>query len=92
MAGVSGAARACPGPTAVAGSVGGQGHLRFPALPLDELLRRALQAHGDPREVWRDDDAPCFGARIDDRSLTPGAHARIGGTTLERWLAAHIRR
>lgn len=76
----------------MAGSVGGLSHLRFPALPLDELLRRALQAHGDPREVWRDDDAPCFGARIDDRSLTPGAGARIGGIMLERWMAVHIGR
>lgn len=54
---------------------------------LDELLRRTLQASQDPREVVRDDDALYFGTRLDDESLTPGAHARIGTTSLESWLA-----
>jgi uncharacterized protein YbjT (DUF2867 family) len=54
---------------------------------LDELLRRTLQASQDPREVVRDDDALYFGTRLDDASLTPGAHARIGTTSLESWLA-----
>ncbi|HSV69380.1 MAG TPA: SDR family oxidoreductase [Methylibium sp.] len=54
---------------------------------LDELLRRALQASHDPRDVVQDDDAPYFGTRLDDRSLTPGAQARTGTITLERWLA-----
>ena len=54
---------------------------------LDELLRRTLQASQDPREVVRDDDALYFGTRLDDKSLTPGAHARIGTTSLESWLA-----
>jgi uncharacterized protein YbjT (DUF2867 family) len=54
---------------------------------LDELLRRTLQASQDPREVVRDDDALYFGTRLDDGSLTPGGHARIGTTSLESWLA-----
>jgi len=54
---------------------------------LDELLRRTLQASQDPREVVTDDDALYFGTRLDDESLTPGAHARIGTTSLESWLA-----
>ncbi len=53
---------------------------------LDELLRRTLQASKDPREVVKDDDALYFGTRLDDESLTPGAHARIGTTSLESWL------
>ena len=54
---------------------------------LDELLRRTLQASQDPREVVTDDDALYFGTRLDDESSTPGAHARIGTTSLESWLA-----
>jgi len=57
------------------------------SFPLDELLRRTLQASQDPREVVRDDDALYFGTRLDDASLTPGVHARIGTTSLENWLA-----
>jgi uncharacterized protein YbjT (DUF2867 family) len=59
-------------------------------LPLDELLRRALKAHGDPREVVRDDDARYFGAHLDDATLTASAGARIGAITLERWLADNV--
>jgi uncharacterized protein YbjT (DUF2867 family) len=62
------------------------------ALPLDELLRRTLKAHGDAREVVRDDDARYFGAHIDDATLTAGAGARLGSITLERWLAENIAR
>lgn len=62
------------------------------ALGLDVLLRRALQARQDPREVVTDDDALYFGARLDDASLTPGAGARIGPTSLEGWLADNAAR
>lgn len=54
---------------------------------LDELLRRTLQASHDPRDVVKDDDALYFGTRLDDHSLIPGAQARTGTITLERWLA-----
>lgn len=54
---------------------------------LDDLLRRSLRARHDARDVVTDEDAPYFGTRIDDRSLTPGADARLGSTTLESWLA-----
>jgi len=57
------------------------------AVGLDELLRRALRASQDPREVVTDDDALYFGARLDDATLTPGPDARIGTTSLESWLA-----
>ncbi|MBC7991260.1 MAG: SDR family oxidoreductase [Luteimonas sp.] len=54
---------------------------------LDELLRRTLRASEDPREVTRDDDAPYFGTRLSNESLTPAAGARIGTVSLEAWLA-----
>lgn len=57
------------------------------AIGLDELVRRALAAAGDPREVVTDDAVPYFGARIDDASLTPGPDARIASTRLEEWLS-----
>jgi uncharacterized protein YbjT (DUF2867 family) len=53
---------------------------------LDELLRRTLRARQDQREVVKDDDALYFGTRLDDASLTPGAHAWIGTTLLDTWL------
>jgi uncharacterized protein YbjT (DUF2867 family) len=58
------------------------------ACPLDELIGRVLRAHRDPRDVVTDADAPYFGARLDERSLTPGEGARLGKITLEDWLAA----
>jgi hypothetical protein len=33
-----------------------------------------------------DDRARYFGAEIDDRSLTPGDHPRLGPTHFEDWL------
>ena len=57
------------------------------ALPLVELIRRTLQANRDPKVVVQDDEARYFGSRLDDRTLTPGAQAWIGATTLESWLA-----
>ncbi|WP_029001107.1 SDR family oxidoreductase [Azohydromonas australica] len=58
------------------------------AIPLDELIRRVLRAAKDAREVLADDDAPYFGSRLSDDSLTPGPGARIGATSLQSWLAA----
>ncbi len=60
------------------------------AVPLDELLRRVLQASRDPREVVWDDNALYFGARLNDQSLTPGPQARIGATSLQGWLAGNV--
>ena len=58
------------------------------ALPIDQLLRRVLRAHGDAREVITDADARYFGARLAQDSLTAGAQAHIGITSLDDWLAA----
>lgn len=59
------------------------------AVALDELLRRALQASRDVREVVSDEAALYFGSRINDQSLTPGPQAQIGTTSLQRWLAGN---
>jgi uncharacterized protein YbjT (DUF2867 family) len=53
---------------------------------LDELVRRALAARKDPREVIADPSARYFGATLGERTLLPGSGARIGNTTLQGWL------
>jgi uncharacterized protein YbjT (DUF2867 family) len=57
------------------------------AFPLDELARRVLSAHDDPRQVTADPHARYFGAELDDRSLTPGDDARIAPTRFEDWFS-----
>jgi uncharacterized protein YbjT (DUF2867 family) len=54
---------------------------------LDELVRKALAANGDPREVVTDEEARYSGARIGERTLVPGPDAQLGEITLEKWLA-----
>jgi len=56
------------------------------ALPLDELARRAMAVNGDGRQVIADVHARYFGAELDDASLTPGAHPRLGSTHFHEWL------
>ncbi len=55
-------------------------------IPLDTIARQFLAAKGDGRQVIADVHARYFGAAIDDRSLTPGAHPRLGKTRFESWL------
>jgi uncharacterized protein YbjT (DUF2867 family) len=55
-------------------------------LPLDKIARQFLAAKGDGRQVIADIHARYFGAAIDDRSLTPGDHPRLGPTRFENWL------
>ena len=57
------------------------------AIPLDELVRRFLRATGDTRKVVPDVHARYFGAVLDDQSLTPGKHPRLGAIRFEDWLA-----
>jgi uncharacterized protein YbjT (DUF2867 family) len=57
------------------------------AFRLDDLARRFLRAHNDPRRVTADAHAPYFGAELDDRSLTPGDDARIASIRFEDWLS-----
>jgi uncharacterized protein YbjT (DUF2867 family) len=53
---------------------------------LDELVRRALGARPDPREVIADPDARYFGAVLGERTLVPGGDATLGETRFEDWL------
>jgi uncharacterized protein YbjT (DUF2867 family) len=53
---------------------------------LDDLVRRVLSARGDPREVVTDPRARYSGAELGERTLLPGAGARLGTIRLEDWL------
>jgi uncharacterized protein YbjT (DUF2867 family) len=57
------------------------------AYPLDKLAGRVLAASGDRRQVIADVHARYYGAELDDRSLTPGDHARLGATRFDDWLS-----
>jgi uncharacterized protein YbjT (DUF2867 family) len=54
---------------------------------LDELIRRALSARNDPREVIADPRARYSDAPLDERTLVPGEDARLGETRFEDWLS-----
>jgi uncharacterized protein YbjT (DUF2867 family) len=54
----------------------------------DELIKKALAARSDPREVVPDAEAPYFGALLNETSLVPGKDARLGATRFDDWLAA----
>jgi len=56
-------------------------------IPLDKIARQFLAAKGDGRKVIADVHARYFGAAIDDRSLTPGEHPRLGRIRFEDWLS-----
>lgn len=52
----------------------------------DELIRRALLARKDQREVVADPHARYFGAELDERSLVPAGTAQLGHIGFEEWL------
>jgi uncharacterized protein YbjT (DUF2867 family) len=54
---------------------------------LDELVRRALAARNDPREVVTDPQARYYGIKLTETTLIPGRDARLGDTRLETWLS-----
>ena len=54
--------------------------------PLDDLVRRTLQATGDAREVVTDTDARYFGARLSERSLTSDSPAFVGTVHFADWI------
>ncbi len=62
--------------------VAGPDRIRF-----DELIRRALEARNDPREVVADPQALYFGARLDESTLVPAEGARLGETRFDDWLS-----
>lgn len=54
---------------------------------LDELVRRALAALHDPREVISDPHARYYGIQVSEGALVPGDDARLGETRFEDWLS-----
>lgn len=52
----------------------------------DEFIRLGLSARHDSREVVADPHARYFGAELSERSLVPGADARLGEIRFEDWL------
>ena len=65
--------------------LGGPERFRF-----DELVRRFLEAHNDPREVVGDAHARYYGTELDDLSLTTGSGARVAPTRFEDWLSHSV--
>ncbi len=58
------------------------------ALPFDEVVRKYLVAHHDPRTVVRDDQAPYFGTTLEKRSLVPeGENPLLGSARFADWLS-----
>ena len=54
---------------------------------LDEAVRKVLDHDHDPRRVIADPAAPYYGVEVSDRTLVPGAGARLGATALDWWVA-----
>jgi uncharacterized protein YbjT (DUF2867 family) len=52
---------------------------------LDELIRQALGARNDPREVIADPHARYFGAELSERTLVPADEARLGEIRFGEW-------
>jgi uncharacterized protein YbjT (DUF2867 family) len=52
----------------------------------DELVRQFLNATGDERTVITDPKALYYGIAVNDQSLTPGDHPRLGPTRFADWL------
>ncbi len=57
----------------------------------DDLVRQFLTATGDPRTVITDPKALYFGITVNDQSLIPGDHPRIGPTRFADWLRRSVR-
>ena len=49
-----------------------------------------LSARHDPREVIADPHARYFGAELAERTLVPGADARLGEIRFEEWLGKSV--
>src|SRR6516162_1651913 len=52
----------------------------------DDLVRQFLKATGDARTVLTDAKALYYGVEVNDRSLTPSDHPRLGPTRFADWL------
>src|SRR5437763_10110031 len=56
----------------------------------DDLVSRFLTATGDARTVFTDPKALYYGVAVNDRSLTPGDHPRLGQTRFGDWLRRSV--
>ena len=54
----------------------------------DDLVRRFLKATGDARTPITDPKALYYGITVNDQSLTPADHPRLGPTRFEDWLSS----
>jgi uncharacterized protein YbjT (DUF2867 family) len=52
----------------------------------DELIRQALRARNDPREVITDPRAGYYGGEVTEFSLVPIGEAQLGEIRFEDWL------
>jgi uncharacterized protein YbjT (DUF2867 family) len=57
---------------------------------LDELIRGALAARNDPREVVTDPQARYFGVNPSERALLPAADAHLADTRFSDWLEQQL--
>src|SRR4029434_9523320 len=53
----------------------------------DELVRQFLKATGDARTVITDPKALYYGISVNDQSLVPADHPRLGPTRFADWLS-----
>jgi uncharacterized protein YbjT (DUF2867 family) len=53
---------------------------------LDEAIRKVLEYDNDTRKVIADPEAPYFGVKVSEKTLVPGAGARLGSTRFDWWL------
>lgn len=60
-------------------------------LKFDQVVRRVLDAHSDPREVVGEVHARYFGTEMTDTSMVPGPDARLGRTSFDEWVGAVTR-
>ena len=59
---------------------------------LDDVVRQALRASGDTREVITDEDARYFGARLAGQTLTPDSPAFLGSMHFADWVSSSTSR
>ncbi|MFZ0074459.1 MAG: SDR family oxidoreductase [Xanthobacteraceae bacterium] len=53
---------------------------------LDQPVRMALEYDNDARKVIADPAAPYYGVKVSEKTLVPGAGARLGPTKFDWWL------
>lgn len=72
---------------ALAGPVNGTIEIAGPNMfTLDEPVRKVLEYDKDPRKVIVDPQAPYFGVQVSEKTLVPGAGARLGSIRFDWWL------